>query len=220
MLLTGLSGCGPAADRLRLTTHRTLSRARAWAGRPCPSRVRHQATTQSPRRRAPCLGPRACRARRGALGGPSGRARVDGQRTAHGAPRTRTDLQGHDGLMVYLEQVVRNVSRDYTYTLGSDVRQQSREFGVCPTLLFVTRRRRCGQMRGRRREADSRFTPHGSTLRRAQGPELSRGTSSPSRAKSRDVSRFLGAGRARRRWSRIVRRSRTVNVGQAPKAEI
>ena len=31
-------------------------------------------------------------------------------------------------------------------------------------------------------------TRHGSTLRRAQGPELSRGTGSPSRAKSRDAS--------------------------------
>ena len=30
------------------------------------------------------------------------------------------------------------------------------------------------------------------------------------------VSRFLGAGRARRRWSQIVRRSRKVNIGQAP----
>ena len=49
----------------------------------------------------------------------------------------------------------------------------------------------------------SRFTPHGST-------------SSPSRAKSSDISRFLGAGRVRRRWSPIVRRSRTVYVGQAP----
>ena len=45
-------------------------------------------------------------------------------------------------------------------------------------------------MRGRSSEADPRFTPH--------------------------VSRFLGAGRARRSWSRIVRRSRMVNVGQAP----
>jgi len=63
----------------------------------------------------------------------------------------------------------------------------------------------------------TRFMPHGSTFRRAQGPELSRGTSSPSRAKSRDVSRFLGAGRERRRRLRIVRRSRKVNVGQAPR---
>ena len=46
-------------------------------------------------------------------------------------------------------------------------------------------------MQGRRPEADPRFTPH--------------------------VSRFLGAGRARRRWLRIVHRSRTVNVGQAPR---
>jgi hypothetical protein len=45
-------------------------------------------------------------------------------------------------------------------------------------------------MRGRRPEADPRFTPH--------------------------VSRFLDAGRERRRWPRIIRRSRTVNVGQAP----
>ncbi len=45
-------------------------------------------------------------------------------------------------------------------------------------------------MQGRRPEADPRFTPH--------------------------VSRFLEAGRARRRWSRVVRRSRKVNVGQAP----
>ncbi len=44
-------------------------------------------------------------------------------------------------------------------------------------------------MRGRRPEADPRFTPH--------------------------VSGFLGAGRERCRWSRIVRRSGTVNVGQA-----
>jgi hypothetical protein len=50
--------------------------------------------------------------------------------------------------------------------------------------------RRCGQMRGRRLTLVSRFTPH--------------------------VSRFLGAGRARRRWSQIVRRSRKVNIGQAP----
>ena len=35
-----------------------------------------------------------------------------------------------------------------------------------------------------------RFTPHGSTLRQGQGPEGSRGASSPSRAKSRDASRF------------------------------
>jgi hypothetical protein len=47
-------------------------------------------------------------------------------------------------------------------------------------------------MRGRRPEADPRFTFH--------------------------ASRFLEAGRVRRRSSRIVRRSRTVNVGQAPKS--
>ena len=46
-------------------------------------------------------------------------------------------------------------------------------------------------MRGRRPEADPRFTPH--------------------------VSRFLEAGRARCRWQRIARRSRTVHVGQAPR---
>jgi hypothetical protein len=60
-------------------------------------------------------------------------------------------------------------------------------------------------MRDRRPEADPRFTPHGST-------------SSPSRAKSRDVSRFLGAGREQSRCLAIVRRSRKVNVGQAPTA--
>ena len=80
----------------------------------------------------------------------------------------------------------------------------------------MTRRTRCGQLRDHSSEADPRFTPHGSTLRRSQGPELSRGTCSPSRAKSRDVSRFLGAGRARRRWSLIVYRSRKAIVGQAP----
>ena len=45
-------------------------------------------------------------------------------------------------------------------------------------------------MRGCRLKADPRFTFH--------------------------ASRFLETGRARRRWSRIVRCSRTVNVGQAP----
>ena len=58
-------------------------------------------------------------------------------------------------------------------------------------------------MRGRRPEADPRFTPHGST-------------SSPSRAKSRDVSRFLGAGRERRRCLQIVCRSRMALLGQTP----
>ena len=57
-------------------------------------------------------------------------------------------------------------------------------------MAFVARRRRRVQMRGRRPEADPRFTPH--------------------------VSGFLGAGRERCRWSRIVRRSGTVNVRQAP----
>jgi len=38
----------------------------------------------------------------------------------------------------------------------------SRAKGACPTLPVVTRRRRCGQMRGRRPEADRRFTFHGS----------------------------------------------------------
>lgn len=36
-------------------------------------------------------------------------------------------------LTVYLEQVVRNFSRYHKYTLGSDLRQQSRELGVCPS---------------------------------------------------------------------------------------
>ena len=45
-------------------------------------------------------------------------------------------------------------------------------------------------MQGRRPKADPRFTFH--------------------------VSRFLEAGRERRRWLRIIRRNRTVNVGQAP----
>jgi hypothetical protein len=36
-------------------------------------------------------------------------------------------------LTIYLEQVVRNFSRYHKYTLGSDLRQQSREFGVCPS---------------------------------------------------------------------------------------
>ena len=36
------------------------------------------------------------------------------------------------------------------------------EIGACPTLPFVTRRRRSGQMRGRKPEADHRFTFHGS----------------------------------------------------------
>ena len=45
-------------------------------------------------------------------------------------------------------------------------------------------------VRGRRPETDHRFTIH--------------------------ASRFLGAGRERHRWSRIVRRSRRVGVGQAP----
>ena len=60
-------------------------------------------------------------------------------------------------------------------------------------IAFVTRRKRCGQMRGRRPMLNlvSRFTPH--------------------------ISRFLEAGRARRRWSQIFRRSRMVNVGQAPR---
>ena len=49
-------------------------------------------------------------------------------------------------------------------------------------------------MRGRNSEADPRFTPH--------------------------VSRFLGAGRERHRWSRIVRRGRKVHVGQAPRISL
>ena len=59
-----------------------------------------------------------------------------------------------------------------------------------PTLPFVTMRMRWGWMQGRRPETDHRFTLHDS--------------------------RFLGAGQERRRWSRIVRRSRRVGVGQAP----
>jgi len=42
------------------------------------------------------------------------------------------------------------------------IRRKQRWQGACPTLPFVTRRRRCGQMRGRRPEADPRFTFHAS----------------------------------------------------------
>ena len=55
-------------------------------------------------------------------------------------------------------------------------------------IAFVTRRKRCGQMRGRRPEKPEAI--HWNTLRIFQGRE-------------------------RRRWSWIIRRSRTVNVGQA-----
>jgi hypothetical protein len=48
-------------------------------------------------------------------------------------------------------------------------------------------------MQGRRLDSGPRFTPHGS--------------------------RSLETGRERRRWSRIVRRSRMVNVEQAPRQD-
>jgi hypothetical protein len=40
-------------------------------------------------------------------------------------------------LTVYREQVVHNVSRDYTYRLGSDLRQQSRESARMPSLWSI-----------------------------------------------------------------------------------
>jgi len=48
--------------------------------------------------------------------------------------------------------------------------------GACPTSPFVTRRRRCGQIQGRRPEADPRFTFHASRFDKAHRPEPSRGT--------------------------------------------